>query len=252
MARMTDNSIFSGRAVLIDVYQTLLEVGPPPADAGLRWCALWTEMLHLAPRLSLEDVGAATEEIIRRHHAAVRGLGIAWPEVFWPDVIREVLPELNRLGEAPMDDFLFRHGQLQRSVRLMPGAAPVLRALADSELVLGLVSNAQAYTLRELDVILGEAGLGRSLFRDEFSFWSFRSGFSKPDPHVFRSLTVRLRAEGIGPDQILMVGDRQDNDVDPAQAQGWRTWRLTTGPSVDFPKAGNWEQLGRFVVRSRL
>jgi FMN phosphatase YigB (HAD superfamily) len=248
---MTGNSVFGGRAVLIDVYQTLLEIGPPPADAGLRWCALWTEMLHLAPRLSLEDVGAATAEVIRRHHATARSFGITWPEVFWPDVMREAVPELCRLGEAPMDDFMFRHGQLQRSVRLMAGAVPVLRALADRRMVLGLVSNAQPYTLRELDAVLGEAGLGRSMFREEFSFWSFRNGFSKPDPHVFRSLGVRLGAEGIGPDQILMVGDRQDNDIDPARLQGWRTWRLTPGQSSDFPEAGSWEQLGQFLVRAR-
>ena len=58
------------------------------------------------------------------------------------------------------------------------------------------------------------------MFDPELRFWSFENGFSKPDPHVFRILTARLEARGISPSETLMVGDRFDNDIEPARAHG--------------------------------
>ncbi len=231
------------KAILFDIYHTLLTVGPPPADAGLRWCGLWTETLGIAPRLSLEDVADATHKVIQGDHAAAKAIGIHFPEVFWPSVVRRAVPELNRLTEVALDRFLFRHAQLVHTVKLMPGAAEVLRPLSAQSVRLGLASNAQPYTLRELEFALAEAGLIRSLFRPDLEFWSFLHGYAKPDPHVFRALSARLLADGIAPHEILMVGDREDNDIEPARAQGWRTWELTPTPVAESANAGDWQQL---------
>jgi FMN phosphatase YigB (HAD superfamily) len=154
---------------------------------------------------------------------------------------------LGRLSDAALDTFLFGHAQLQRTVCLARGAAAVLRGLMERRVRVGLVSNAQAYTLQELDMALGEASLTRALFQPELCFLSFQNGFSKPNPHVFRSLGARLQTEGIGADRILMVGDREDNDIAPARAQGWRTWHLTDRIAGEDPEAGDFEQLGRFL-----
>lgn len=235
------------KAVLFDLYQTLLSVGPAPADAGLRWCGLWTETLGSAPRLSLEDVAAATDMVVRRDHAAAQSRGIPFPEVFWPSVVRRAVPELNRLPETALDSFLFRHAQLVRTVRLMPGAAETLRPLGAQGVRLGLASNAQPYSLRELDAALADVGLTRSIFRPDLVFWSYLHGYAKPDPHVFRALGARLLAEGVEPDEILMVGDREDNDIDPARDQGWRTWQLTPTPIAESTNAGDWPQLGAYL-----
>jgi FMN phosphatase YigB (HAD superfamily) len=126
-------------------------------------------------------------------------------------------------------------------LRLANGAAECLRQLNDRGVLLGIASNSQAYTLRELTTALHGPGLNLSMFDRELRFWSFENGFSKPDPHVFRILTARLETRGIRPAETLMVGDRLDNDIEPAQAQGWKTWHLVatrqSGPS------GNWPQL---------
>src|ERR1051325_2066946 len=37
-------------AVICDIYGTLLEVGPAPADADKRWARLWRQWLGAAPR----------------------------------------------------------------------------------------------------------------------------------------------------------------------------------------------------------
>jgi len=58
----------------------------------------------------------------------------------------------------------------------------------------------------------------------------------------------RLEARGITSPETLMVGDRVDNDIDPAQKHGFQTWLLS---STDTEKnAGNWKQLSEFLAYS--
>lgn len=229
------------RAVIFDVYKTLLEVGPPPAAADARWAQLWQSLLPAPARLTLGEFSAACTTIVAREHAAARRAGIAFPEIFWPDVTTEAIPELAGLSVTARDGFLLRHAQLVRTLRLAPGAAETLRLLHATGLPLGIASNAQPYTLRELDTALAVAGLSRELFAPGVCFWSFEQGFSKPDPHVFRLLTARLRALEISPAATLMVGDRLDNDIAPARAHGWQTWHLT--PHSTDAVGGDWLRL---------
>jgi FMN phosphatase YigB (HAD superfamily) len=231
------------RVVIFDVYHTLLEIGPPPIDAAERWEFLWEDTLADPARLTLEEFSDECRRIIDREHAAARATGIAHPEVFWPAVAREALLELAHLDAAGVDGFLFRHAQLQRTVALMPGAAEVLHSLAKQEIPIGIASNAQPYTLHELDAALGSVKLDRDIFDRDLTFWSFASGFSKPDPHVFRMLSARLSARGIANSETLMVGDRLDNDVEPARAQGWQTWLMLPPGSTTTENAGDWRGL---------
>lgn len=228
------------RAVICDVYLTVLDVEPPPDDAERRWAALWHERLGRSPRLSLEEFDARTDAVVEREHAAARAVGIAFPEVYWPAVVRAVVPELAALDAAGQEEFVFRQAALWHTVRLMPGAVETLRGLRARGIRLGLASNAQPYTLRELEEALAGAGASSAWFDPALCFWSFAHGFSKPDPHVFRLLAARLHGLGITPHETLMVGDRVDNDLGPARAQGWRTWRLGPGDGVE---GGDWAQL---------
>ena len=215
------------RAVIFDVYRTLLEVGPPPADADARWEQLWRGFFHESPPIRLTEFGVAAQPIIAREHAAARAAGIAYPEIYWPDVAAEASPALTKLAADARLDFLTHHAALVHTVRLSTEAAELLRMLRTRNLALGIASNAQPYTVRELHDALAGAGLPCDIFPPPLCFWSFEHGFSKPDPHVFRLLTARLRARGITPVETLMVGDRLDNDIEPARAQGWQTWHLT-------------------------
>jgi len=231
------------RAVIADVYGTLLGVGPAPTDAEARWEFLWEDKLRITARLSLKEFSAACDAVIAREHAAARQHGIQLPEIYWPGVVSEVLPELARLVEAERDEFLYRQAQAWHTVRLMPGAPEILRALAGAGVRAGIASNAQAYTIRELDVALAGAGLSRACFTPDLCFWSCEHGFSKPDPHVFRLLSARLQRYGIKGVETLMVGDRWDTDIEPARAQGWQTWLLTASPAQTASTAGGWDRL---------
>jgi len=230
------------RAVLFDIYGTLLEAGPPPPDAASRWIALCRRALGGPLGPDLQQFGDACKAAIAREHAAAQTVGIAFPEVYWPAIACEALPELSRLTVAARDDFLLAHAGLTHTVRLMPDAAATLKSLAAAGLTLGIASNCQPYTLRELDLALTAAGLAPDIFAPDLCFFSFAHGFSKPDPHVFRLLTARLRARGIAPAATLMIGDRLDNDIEPARAQGWQTWR---------PSPGGWPALRDRLLRQR-
>ncbi len=208
---------FAGKpvqAVICDVYHTLLEVRPGPADAAEQWQA--------ARGSSLDAFDAACRAAVAREHAARRAAGVPWPEVDWAAVARQADPALAELAPAELQALLQFHAGLQRRCRAMPGAADFLAGLRQAGLALGIASNAQAYTLGELDA----AGLEVAGFAEDLCFWSFRQGFSKPDPDVFRHLSARLAARGIAPEAVLMIGDRWDNDVLPARAAGWQAWHF--------------------------
>lgn len=231
------------RAVICDIYGTLLEVGLPPPDAAARWDLLWEDRLRTAPRLSLEQFSAACDRVIAADHAAARARGIPYPEVYWPAVVSAVLPEFAHLADPERSEFRFYQAQMAHTVRLMPGAGDALRAWRHGVQALGLASNAQPYTVRELEMALTGAGLSRNLFSPSLCFLSFEHGFSKPDPHVFQMLAARLRALGIAAEETLMVGYRWDHDIEPARACGWQTWQLTTdGEGTD---SGPWPALRR-------
>lgn len=236
------------RAIIFDIYGTLLEVGPPPPDAEEQWSNLWSEFLPHEPLLCRLDFSVHCNRIIATRHAHARGLEIPFPEVWWPSVLTEALPALKCLSPERLDEFVCRQVELGHTTRLSPETASLLRWLASHQLRLGIASNAQAYTVREFQEHLATNRLDIDLFDPELSFWSYQHGFSKPDPHVFQLLTARLEARGITPDAAVMVGDRLDNDVEPARRHGWQTWHC--GPAagwMDFQA-----RFGPFIDKQQL
>ena len=104
------------RAVIFDIYQTLLEVGPPPPDANRQWNAIWQEYFSVPARASLQGILTGCEAVIACEHAEVRRAGIPFPEVLWTKVAAEVIPELEGLAGGVRDEFLFREARLLRSL----------------------------------------------------------------------------------------------------------------------------------------
>lgn len=231
------------RAVIFDVYRTLLDVGEPPDNQASRWEFLWQDTFADPPRISIQDFLADTEAAIRDEQALARAAGIPFPEIYWPAVVRKTLPEASRLTTAALDRFLFEFARIQRAVSLSPDAARTIRELHERGVVQGIASNAQPYTLHEFADALAAHELSPDLFPAELCFWSFAHGFSKPDPHVFRFLTARLLSRGIPVPDILMVGDRVENDILPAQAQGWQTWHLRKPGDPATTRGGDWPDL---------
>jgi len=234
-------------AIICDIYQTLLAVGPAPLDAAAGWRKHYQATFNSAPPLGLQQFSEASRALIAREHTAARGMGIPFPEILWPEIACEVLPEVKKLSTEQRSEFLCGVMQLFRTVQLLPSAADGLRALQARGIPLGIASNAQAYTLQELDAAFSKDGLSRKIFVPSLCFFSFEHGFSKPDPHVFRLLSSRLRLSGISPDEAVMIGNRLDNDIGPAQAQGWQTWHFTEQPSLGDGQEGDWTQFLKWL-----
>jgi len=232
------------RAAIFDIYGTLLEVGPPPPDGDARWKGLFQEYFQTTPPLSRLDFSVTCGRVIARRHAEAKARGVPFPEIVWPSIVAEVVPAFSKLKPATQEEFVFRQIQIGRTTRLHAGVGYTLQLLSNRGCLLGLVSNAQHYTIRELQEALAGTGTHLDRFESDLRIWSFEQGFSKPDPHVFQMLVTRLEARGISAAETLMVGDRLDNDLEPARAYGLQTWHLTAS-SKSSPKSGNWEDLAK-------
>jgi FMN phosphatase YigB (HAD superfamily) len=227
------------RAFIFDIYNTLLEVRPPPANPELKWAELCRSLPDGLPAgLSLRKFNETCQQLIAKEHARARTQRVQFPEVYWPDIARTAAPALGPFSEKELDDFLYQHAQLERTVSLMPGASEVLPQLRRRGFLLGLCSNCQPYTLREMAQAFAAATVSTQLFDPQLSFFSYRAGFSKPDPAALKSLLDHLATRSILPAETMIVGDRLDNDIQPARTLGCRTWHLSGRPAL--PDGGDW------------
>lgn len=100
-----------------------------------------------------------------------------------------------------------------------PDAAPVLAELKHRGFRLGVIANQNPGTEERL-------GNWNLLQYFDVVVASAEAGVAKPDPAIFR---MALTLVGCFPEQALMVGDRLDNDVAPANCLGMRTVRILRG-----------------------
>ena len=94
----------------------------------------------------------------------------------------------------------------------IPGTADAARELS-RHYRLGIIANQPV----QAEALLHSRGL-RELF--DVCAISDAVGFSKPDPRLFRHA---MDLAGVKPERTLMIGDRIDNDVAPAQGLGMKT-----------------------------
>ena len=122
----------------------------------------------------------------------------------------------------------------------MPGAAMLLEALRRRPLSLGIVSNAQAFTLPLIEELVGSP-LAGSGFDLDLCLFSYRYRRAKPSPSLFQALRAALRRRGILASEAVYVGNDMLNDVWAAGRAGLRTvWfagdRRSCRPREDDPR----------------
>ncbi len=195
--------------VVCDIYGTLLHVEPGPADPEPLWKAAWQRCVPATPFIEWERMHQLLQEAVRAEHTeAAKFHEVDWVKIFH-----------NLGGNARLAR---HHARLQRRCHLMPGAAEFIR---HSKLPLALCSNSQAYTLMEMRLALRKAGLKLHRFDLQNSFFSFHHHTAKPNPAVWQMLARKFAPTP--PAALLMVGDRTDNDIEPARKAGWSTWVLS-------------------------
>jgi len=211
--------------ILFDVYRTLMRVLPRPNPSGF-FAGLWVENFPGVQAPEFGEFQTAVNKQVAASHERSRQAGIDFPEVQWPVIVEGALAGFLPDGREVPAGFVAGSAACEREIDLMPGAAPLLQYLRAGGIPCGIVSNAQAYTLDEMSDLLRPHDLDLGQFDPDFIFWSFRHGFSKPSPHVFQIPASRADARGIPREKVLMVGDREDNDIGPARASGFQTWRV--------------------------
>ena len=104
----------------------------------------------------------------------------------------------------------------------MPGAIELLGELRARGLVIGIISNAQFYTLPVMEGVFG-AGLDDLGFHPDLRLFSFEEGEGKPSSRLFEALREKAAAHGIAASEIFYLGNDWKKDVLPARAAGFRT-----------------------------
>lgn len=216
------------RAVLFDVYGTLVisgsgDVGTHAAEdrSGAFLAALEAADL---PALDGGRGVAALKAVIARHHAAAKAEGVDYPEVEIRTVWRDVFADLGAPAPdaARLERFAVEYECRTNPTWTMPHAAEVLRGLKARGALLGIVSNAQFFTPHLFPAHLGDTldGFG---FDPDAQSWSYAHLRAKPGTFLYEHAAERLAQRGIGPEQVLYVGNDLLNDCTPAQQVGFRT-----------------------------
>lgn len=123
-----------------------------------------------------------------------------------------------------------------------PDAAKVLKTLGE-RYHLAILANQQEGFHKRLE----DHGLA-SFF--ELSVVSSEVGLEKPDPAIFR---LALKKAGCAPEEAVMVGDRYDNDILPANLVGMRTIRVMQGMAArQMPLTGAYRANAEITSLKRL
>jgi putative hydrolase of the HAD superfamily len=225
------------RAVVFDVYGTLFVSGSGDISIASEMSnqQALTEALNSAGFSGdREEAGAKGVEkllrVIQDSHAKRRNKGIAYPEVDIRDEWQTALVSLQQEhlieGEITPESILRVSVDYECRVNPvwpMPDLKTVLEDLQDRQFVLGIVSNAQFYTLFMFPAFLGKthSELG---FDPDLCAWSFQLLEAKPSVNLFRGVVERLQNQyGISPEETLYVGNDKLKDIWPATQLGLKT-----------------------------
>ncbi|QDT16517.1 HAD family hydrolase [Alienimonas californiensis] len=224
------------RAVLFDVYGTLLISGS--GDVGVNAAAGRGDAFVAAVRAAglawpddrdgAEGVAGLTEEIERQHAHARKHDGVQYPEVKIHEVWRNALVRLG-VTDTPhqtmetLDRVALEYEMRVNPTWTMPHAAETLESLRSRGFLLGIVSNAQSFTPLLFPALLGKTIRDFGFDRNAMG-WSYLHRQAKPGTALYEHAARALqRDHGIGPEQVLYVGNDLLNDCTPAQQVGFRT-----------------------------
>ena len=211
------------KALLFDVYGTLLisgsgvRVSPVISNDQKRVLAgvLQGFSIDQTPESLVDDLHRA----IAKEHQHIRKEGIDYHEVdiiqIWQRVLGVDEPEY-------LEAFAMEYEMAVNPVYPMPGIEDLLLACREQNLPLGIISNAQFYTARLLERLLG-ASLDMCGFDPQLIFYSYRFRSAKPSSFMFQLAAEVFSRREISPASVLYVGNDMRNDILPAKTVGFQT-----------------------------
>ena len=197
------------RAVFFDVGETLVHVDPSFAELFV------TVVAGAGHERSLDQVREASAHVYARFSEAARD-GSMWttsPErsrAFWTSVYERMLGELDIAADDGLAGTL--HGEFSRleNYVLFDDVRPTLGSLREAGLLLGIVSNFEAW-------LEDWFGVHELIETFPVRVISGIEGIQKPDERIFR---LALQRASVSPEESVYVGDDPEFDVDPPAALG--------------------------------
>jgi putative hydrolase of the HAD superfamily len=227
---------FSVKAVLFDVYGTLLISGTGDISLAKEKENLFSlkKALDLTGfSLSLIDADtkltAKITEEIKASHKILKDRGIEYPEVdiitIWHRVLSSFKEELLLDGDITPGSLAILSAYneiISNPVWEMPNAFSLLTNFKNTNIPMGIISNAQYYTPLTLELLSGKSleELGFSL---DLCAWSYKLLMGKPSAKLFEDPIKNLKKKGIKAEEVLYVGNDMLNDMYTAREWGCRT-----------------------------
>jgi len=154
-------------------------------------------------------------------------------ERIWENILKKLLQKdykfdagfFGSLNEYSRKIAFYFHASLQGTA-CYDQAAATLKQLKERGIALGLVADAQCFTVVQLQrglIAQDAAARADALFDKDLRALSFEVGARKPSERLFQSLLTALDRRGIAAHEALHVGSRIVQDVVPAKKLGMRT-----------------------------
>lgn len=233
------------RAVIFDIYGTLVISGSGDvgsADSGGKDDRIAEAFAALGLQLETLPGVAELHDQIQQLNNDRRTENCPFPEVDIVDAWRGIL----RRRQYDPDPQIVVEVAAEYESRAnptwpMPGARELLATLQRAEMPLGIVSNAQIFTIPLVKDLTVSGALAAGGFDLDLCVFSNRFRQAKPGPRLFEVLCDGLNRRGIEPDQAIYVGNDMLNDVWAASRAGLKTaWfagdRRSCRPRPDDPR----------------
>lgn len=218
------------RAVIFDIYGTLIISGSGDvghandADPGTDFTTAITSIAPEVQAADLPTLQSLRDSILATNRRAISAacpkpevdIVDQWRMVFRDHGLKELAADVRRMVQVAA-----LYESRSNPTWPMPGASKTLSGLRSRGQRLGIVSNAQIFTIDLVEDLI-DRPLGET-FDFDLSVFSNRFRQAKPGPRLFEVLCDSLRRAEITPAETLYVGNDMLNDVWAAGQAGIRT-----------------------------
>lgn len=232
------------KALIFDIYGTILKQNVGDLEDSIDFKNS-IKLLRSFKRIknkyknSNNKLDASAEELknlylkyINKSHNQSKAKGIKNPEVKIEKIWHSILKDINH-RQKNNKNFWFEiadyHQQYIAKRTLYPNIEKVLKYAIDNNLKLGIISNAQFYTITDLINLLKTKKEFKNIksvfeiFTKDISLFSYKLGFSKPNPKVFKIMKTNLKKYSIDMDETLFIGNDILNDIYCGNKSGMQT-----------------------------
>jgi putative hydrolase of the HAD superfamily len=227
------------KAVLFDIYGTLLISSSGDVDkAGFSFSSLKRAFIDGGYIVKNQD-DAVWHRMTNEYKANLqhqlnnaKSTNRPYPEIDIRKVWQLVATFGEKAGFIEMtestdpDKAIIAYEILSNRVYPMPGMMEILDFFRSTGLPLGIVSNAQFYTIHLMNYFLGNKANATRIdgFDPDLCVFSFREGIGKPDSFLYHKLAKQLMEKySIKAQDAIFIGNDMEKDVAAASRAGFQT-----------------------------